>query len=345
MANFGKRMVAEDLIKQIGQGGGGSYTAGDGIDITDNKISVDNTVALKSDLTDYAKSADLATVATSGKYDDLLNLPTIPAAVSGTNDGTNWTSITIGDTTKNIPSGGSGGSYTAGEGIDITSNVISVDTNILAVKVIDGITVGPASNDEATITAWLKTLPVLVGRGPNTEDTLRARGFVNPVVVPVGEMIQVRGYFAIAVESPTSPYYEITKIVLCTTESRTGTNTLVNRTNNNILFLVKCSQQEWETVDSRYRGTNTSLSAGVDPISQNTLEVYSFGTSPSKSNTIAARTDRTFIKEYWFPLLVNNPTGTDYSSQVAAPTAAGTYVLKVTVDANGDPTFSWVAEV
>ena len=38
--------------------------------------------------------------------------PTIPDAVSGTNDGTNWTSITIGDTTKNIPSGGSGSGFT-----------------------------------------------------------------------------------------------------------------------------------------------------------------------------------------------------------------------------------------
>lgn len=36
----------------------------------------------------------------------ILNKPTIPDAVSGTNDGTNWTSLTIGSTTKAIPSGG-----------------------------------------------------------------------------------------------------------------------------------------------------------------------------------------------------------------------------------------------
>ena len=51
--------------------------------------------------------------------------------VSGTNDGTNWTSITIGDTTKTLPSGGS--SYTAGTGIDITNNTISID-NTVALK-------------------------------------------------------------------------------------------------------------------------------------------------------------------------------------------------------------------
>lgn len=40
--------------------------------------------------------------------DFIKNKPTIPDAVNGQNDGTNWTSITIGDVTKNIPSGGSG---------------------------------------------------------------------------------------------------------------------------------------------------------------------------------------------------------------------------------------------
>lgn len=43
----------------------------------------------------------------SGDYNDLTNKPTIPDAVSGVNDGTNWTSLTIGSTTKAIPQGGS----------------------------------------------------------------------------------------------------------------------------------------------------------------------------------------------------------------------------------------------
>lgn len=50
------------------------YTAGTGIDITNNTISIDNTVALKSELF-------------SGDYDDLTNKPTIPTATSQlTND-------------------------------------------------------------------------------------------------------------------------------------------------------------------------------------------------------------------------------------------------------------------
>ena len=41
------------------------------------------------------------------KLDFIKNKPTIPDTVSGVNDGTNWTSLTIGNTTKAISSGGS----------------------------------------------------------------------------------------------------------------------------------------------------------------------------------------------------------------------------------------------
>ena len=68
----------------------------------------------------------------SGDYNDLYNKPTIPDAVSGTNDGTNWTSLTIGEDTYGLASGGS--TYTAGTGIDITGTTISVDTNTVAMQ-------------------------------------------------------------------------------------------------------------------------------------------------------------------------------------------------------------------
>lgn len=101
---YGKRMVKEAKIARIGQGGGATYTGGDGIkvDNTNMEISVKSTVAMKSDLTDY----ELKSEAFSGDYDDLTNKPTIPDEVSGTNDGTNWTSLTIGEDTYDIPQGG-----------------------------------------------------------------------------------------------------------------------------------------------------------------------------------------------------------------------------------------------
>ena len=69
-------------------------------------IPVDNTTIKRNGYNEIAvdvNSLGLATVATSGSYNDLSNTPTIPDAVSGTNDGTNWTSLTIGSDTYGIP--------------------------------------------------------------------------------------------------------------------------------------------------------------------------------------------------------------------------------------------------
>ena len=90
----------------------------------------------------YLDSSDVSAVALSGNYSDLSGTPTIPSKVSDlTNDegytatswnqivqsGTKIAEISIDGTTKDVyaPNGG-GGSYSAGEGIDITSNVISL---------------------------------------------------------------------------------------------------------------------------------------------------------------------------------------------------------------------------
>lgn len=102
--------------------------------------------------------ADLKTVAFSGSYNDLSDKPTIPTV----NDAT--LTITQGGTTKgtftanasenvtiDLDAGGGGGTeYTAGEGITITNNVISV-TNPLKV-----------------LTGLLSNIPVLYDEGGGT---------------------------------------------------------------------------------------------------------------------------------------------------------------------------------
>lgn len=70
----------------------------------------------------------------SGSYNDLSDKPTIPDAVSGVDDGTNWTSITIGNTTKAIPSGGGGG---GGEANVIESISINGTTQTVISKNVD----------------------------------------------------------------------------------------------------------------------------------------------------------------------------------------------------------------
>lgn len=140
-----------------------SYTAGEGITIdASDVISVDSTVAMVSSLASVATTGDygdlintpsipsaqvnsdwnaasgvseilnkpsLAAVATTGSYSDLTGTPTIPDAVSGTNDGTNWTSLTVGSDTYSIPAGGSGSSYTFTNGLTESSGTVSWDLN------------------------------------------------------------------------------------------------------------------------------------------------------------------------------------------------------------------------
>ena len=93
-------------------------TTGSYNDLTDKptipvvpELSTVATTGSYNDLTDkpvIPVVPELSTVATTGDYNDLTNTPSIPDAVSGVNDGTNWTSITIGNTTAAIPAGGGG---------------------------------------------------------------------------------------------------------------------------------------------------------------------------------------------------------------------------------------------
>lgn len=71
---------------------------------------VENNAAAKVDLSDYAKSADLSTVATSGSYEDLTNKPTIPAAYE----------LPVASTTIL-------GGVKVGSGLEITNGVLSAN--------------------------------------------------------------------------------------------------------------------------------------------------------------------------------------------------------------------------
>lgn len=94
--------------------GGTSYTAGTGIDITGDAISVDTTVvATQTDLTGI-EQVPTVTSNDDGKV--------LTATYSGGTGSFAWAT----------PSGGT--SYTAGTGIDITSGTISVDTTVVATQ-------------------------------------------------------------------------------------------------------------------------------------------------------------------------------------------------------------------
>lgn len=74
----GSDKVIKRIVELLNQGGGGGGLVDD-VKVNGTSVVDANKVA-QIDLTPYAESADLATVATSGSYDDLSNKPTIPAA-------------------------------------------------------------------------------------------------------------------------------------------------------------------------------------------------------------------------------------------------------------------------
>ena len=149
-----------------GGGGGSSYIAGTGIDITNDTISVDNTVAMKTDIptvSGFATKTELTSV--SGTLQTEINtvsaaVDNVSASIPDTEEvtfeeidladyalasaipeeinlipGSGITIEVSGASAVISSTGGSGGSsYTAGDFIDITNNVISVDdtSNVVA---------------------------------------------------------------------------------------------------------------------------------------------------------------------------------------------------------------------
>ena len=90
----------------------------------------DTELYLVPDVVDNAPTSGSSNYVTSGGVYTALSTKadssSIPDAVSGTNDGTNWTSITIGSTTKAIPSGGGGGEANVIESISINGTTQTV---------------------------------------------------------------------------------------------------------------------------------------------------------------------------------------------------------------------------
>ncbi len=98
----------------------------------------------------------------SGSYNDLTNKPTIPT-ISGTNDGTNWTSITINSDTYAIPQGGSSGvtDVTLG-GTSVVSGGVAVLPAYPSVPVtdveLDNVSIVSSGVAELTSETWTFTL-------------------------------------------------------------------------------------------------------------------------------------------------------------------------------------------
>lgn len=136
-----KEQVQQDYQKKL--------TAGNNIDITNNVISAadqqqSDWTQSDSSAVDYIKhKPELATVATSGNYNDLSNKPNLSNYATTSQLATKQdtliagANITIENNVISATGGGGGGggsSYTAGNGIVINNDEISIDTGVVQEK-------------------------------------------------------------------------------------------------------------------------------------------------------------------------------------------------------------------
>lgn len=135
-----KEQVQQDYQRKL--------TAGNNIDITNNVISAadqqqSDWTQSDSSAVDYIKhKPELATVATSGNYNDLSNKPNLSNYATTSQLATKQDTLIAGAniTIENnvISATGGGSSYTAGEGISIEDDEISVDTSVIQEKLTAG---------------------------------------------------------------------------------------------------------------------------------------------------------------------------------------------------------------
>ena len=175
LTEFGNNM---DTIDQNLGGGGGSSTLAGLSDVNLTSPTTDD--ALIYDGAEWVNSP-LSAVAFSGDYTDLLNAPTIPTNTSDLNNDSGFldsSDITVtqvqttgmkiatidvdGNSTDLYAPTGGGGSYTEGDGIDITSNTISVDTTFTEASTRANIDSGDTfSTILGKIKKWFTDIPSL----------------------------------------------------------------------------------------------------------------------------------------------------------------------------------------
>ena len=92
--------------------GSGSFQTGEGyLELSNSAVSNGTTTYYLDKIVRGSMTLNLPPALGHSGTHTLATISDLPPTVSGTNDGTNWTSITIGSTTKNIPSGGSSATH------------------------------------------------------------------------------------------------------------------------------------------------------------------------------------------------------------------------------------------
>lgn len=333
MANQGKRMVKENLIAQIGQGGGGSeYTAGNGINITEDVISVDtNTIATKAELGSFAESF-------GGELNNILNTGT--SVVQRAKNDENGNEIDTTYATKaelNTVAARTATLYSYMERpIDVYNELVATD---------------PETTNQDAVNEWLKRMPTFISTNINATGmvTLQNMGFKNIIQIQPGAEYDIQGYFNIIIEGVTNTEPFAMQTYMADRVGGSSTNLWNKAVGTRIQHTVVIGSNQIEFENCRFRETNTTMDSYTNLFNVGIGRIQQMGVNAQTdamlgmSNAMISYMGRE-AETVGISVQGGISDNNQFNAQLKAPTADGTYVLKVTVT-SGVPTFAWVLEV
>lgn len=333
MANQGKRMVKENLIAQIGQGGGGGseYTAGNGINITEDVISVDtNTIATKAELGSFAESF-------GGELNNILNTGT--SVVQRAKNDENGNEIDTTYATKaelNTVAARTATLYSYMQRpIDVYNELVAKE---------------PSTTNQDAVNEWLKRMPTFISTNINATGlvTLQNMGFKNIIQIQPGAEYDIQGYFSIIFEGVTNTEPYAMQTCMADRVGNNKTNLWNKAVGTRVQHTIVIGSTQIEFQNCRFREANNTMQSYTNLFNNNIGFVQQMGVNAQTdamlgmSNDMVSHMGReaeSIAISVQGGIMDNN----QFNTQLKAPTADGTYVLKVTV-ANGVPTFAWVLE-
>lgn len=277
--------------------------------------------------------------------------------------------------------GQTGPEYTAGEGIVISEDEISVDEQIIATKtdlgdyetkansdqkaiIIEYIktpadvlaelqVTDPEATNQDAITAWIKGMPVLLGEDADgtEQETLEAAGFTNIINGTNGyqgvmkTQFDIFGYYILPLETGTDPKVFDNGIRIFGTDiGSNATQNIWTRVPARRCRLIKSGGTDYVAQGARFRSYNNYLESYTDPFNN---AVYVQGFTNNTVNDALLTTKNTVVEgrsQEAVSLFVDNPVANiNLASQLKLPTTEGTYQLTCNIDANGKFTsFAWV---
>lgn len=231
-----------------------------------------------------------------------------------------------------------GTEYTAGEGIVISEDEISVDEQVIATKTDLGDyqyrETFEFTDNPFTTEGWLTKVPVLVINSfdPTTDTKFGNNPTIDLTTSDASERYAyAKGYFVIRdTANDLFTVYATTNSTI--TESTTADNLQTVK-------ILRGGSTDWSFYDTYYRDTQTitdydSNSVTIIRLGTRTTSVMNGGASGITQGT------------YYVKLAGNTiAANKNYPNGFQVPTTQGTYLLKATVDANGKlDSFGWVPE-